>query len=416
VDGQESERGAGNDGVVSDFEIRPLGPEDDALNRVLMNHAFARGGVITPPAEPPKAEEQADEVKNTIGAFEGGKLRASLTTLPFDVHWGAAGTTLAMGGIAGVATFAEARGRGMVDALLRRALEDMRAAGQTISALFPFAWGFYRRAGWDWVGRQMSVTVPLAELRSAPEGRRVEQVVGTPEEVRAALSPAYSAFAARYRGMFTTNSHRWDRSLRHDDKRTTHAYAQAGSEGYLLWRFDGGGDSASVREFVATTPDEHRALLSLLHYFGTQCKTARLCLPADSPLWSHVMHWDLQTKLSPVFMGRVVDFTGAVARLTAAGVPDGACTLSIRDEHAPWNDGLWRLASEGGRAEVSPVLGGGAAPDVALEIQALSQALWGTPSLTELRAAGRIEVHSEAAFTLLSALLPASPVFTLDDF
>lgn len=403
---------------MNDFEIRALEPGDAAQNRVLMNHAFAQGRVVTPPAEPPSEEEQADAVKHTVGAFENGRIRASLTTLPFDVHWGASGTTLAMGGIAGVATFAEARGRGMVGALLRHSLEQMRAAGQTISSLYPFAWAFYRRYGWEWVGRQMSVTVPLAELRSAPEGRHVEQVAGTAEEVRAALTPAYSGFARRYRGTFTAESHRWNQSLRHDDNRTTHAYLAGDGGAYLLWRYDGSGDSAAVREIVAETPEQHRALLSLLHYFGTQCKTARLRLPADSPLWSHVMHWDVQTKLSPVFMGRIVDLAGAVAQLPAVDAPNGACTLAVRDEHAPWNDGVWRLSVEDGHVSCAVVVGGTAAgeADVAMDIQALSQAFWGTPSLPELRLAGRVEVRSEAAWALLSTVLPPAPVFTQDDF
>jgi predicted acetyltransferase len=402
------------------IEIRPLDPADHHRNRVLMSHAFGKGRVVPPPA-PDAPPVEAKDVANTLAAYAGGKLVASLTTVPFDVRWGA-DATLAMGGIAGVATFAEARGQGLVDGLLRRSLEEMRAKGQTISSLYPFAWAFYRRYGWDWVGRKRDVTLPLRELKSAPEGRRVEAMEGTADEVRALLTPAYDAFARRYRGVFAPDSHRWKDKLNHSDDRTTHVYAytpEGGAEitGYLLWRYDRDGDGGQVREFVASTPDAYRGLLSLLHYLATQCKTARVTLPDDTPLWSHVMHWDLRTKIEPVFMGRVVDFAAAMAQVTPpAGLPNGAATVAVRDEAAPWNAGVWRLTVEGGAVSCAAIVGGAIEADVALDIQALSQAFWGTPSLAELRAAGRLEVNGEAGFALLAAVLPAAPVYTLDDF
>lgn len=400
-------------------EIRPLEPQDAYANRVLMEHAFGKGRVVAPPKDddpPPRQEGQ-------WGVFEaGGILRASLTIRPFAAHWGPS-VTYPMGGIAGVATFADARGRGYVDRLLCQSLQAMRDAGQVVSSLYPFSWAFYRRYGWDWVGEKRHVTLPLRELRSAPEGRAVIALEGEAATVREKLEPVYTAFARRYHGVFTTDTHQWDSSLSHNDNRTTHVYAytaeNGASDGYLLWRYERDGDKGTVREFIANSPTAYRGLLSLLHYLATQCETARVTVPADTPLWSHLMHWDLETKVSPVFMGRVVDLAPALERRNADhDTPNGAMTLKVHDEHAPWNAGTWRITVEGGRIGCIPAIGAGdaAAADVTADIQAVSQAFWGTPSLDALRAAGRLTVTGESGYALLSRLLPAAPVFTLDDF
>jgi predicted acetyltransferase len=375
-----------------------------------MSHAFSRGNVVAPP----NPDDPPQEMNGRFGVFEEGRLCASLTIAPFLVHWEQS-QTLAMGGIAGVATFADARGRGYVNQLLVRSLEAMREAGQTISALYPFAWAFYRRFGWEWVGEKRNVEIPLTELRAHSEGRAVRDVTG--ETAREILEPGYTAFARQYRGVFTTESHRWNRSLAHDDNRTTHVYQHGPTDSYLLWRYDRNGDGGEVREFVADTPEGYRALLSLLHYFGTQCKTARMTVPADSPLWFHTMHWDLDTTLEPVFMGRIVDFGAAIQHLKLpADTLNGSLTLTLHDEHAPWNHGTWRITVEAGNVLASTVVGASDSADVSADIQALSQAFWGTPSLETLRRAGRLTVANEAGYELLSRVLPSVPVYTLDHF
>lgn len=397
------------------FEVRPLELADIHAHRTLMSHAFSHGRVVS--ADPPEIPEES--VKGTWAVYEGGTtLKAALSIVPFEAHWGD-GPVLPLGGIAGVATFAEARGRGYVDALLRQCLAAMRDAGQVLSALYPFSWAFYRRYGWEWVGEKRHVTLPLREVRASPEGKNVTAVSG--EKVRETLEPIYTDFARRYRSVFTTETHRWESSLGHHDNRMTHVYVHAdgsgGSpDGYLLWRYERDGEKGSVRELIASTPGALRGLLSLLHYMGTQCERASVTVPADSPLWSHVMHWDVETKVAPVFMGRVVDLARALEGLNVGGVADGAVTLAVRDESAPWNDGTWRIAAEGGKLACAPAVGGRPDADVTADIQAISQAFFGTPSLAWLRAAGRIGVAGETGYSFLSRLLPAAPVFTLDDF
>ena len=54
----------------------------------------------------------------------------------------------------------------------------MREAGQFTSGLYPFAYAFYHRHGWDWVGEKRKYTVPTAEIKASPEGKYVRSYDG----------------------------------------------------------------------------------------------------------------------------------------------------------------------------------------------------------------------------------------------
>ena len=380
-----------------------------------MAQAFERGKV--------QIEIAPDDAfgSETTGIWDGEQLRAAVTVRPFLVHWdNAISGVLSMGGIAGVATGIEARGRGYVDSLLRDSLVRMREAGQVISALYPFAWAFYRKFGWEWVGEKRSVSLPLREIKSTSEGRLVREVPS--EQAKVLLSPIYDRYAAQYHGAFTSGFHQWEDKLRHSDDRTTFVYAyfpegRTEPTAYLLWRYDSGGsDGGEVREFVANSPDGYRALFGLLHYLGTQCRTARLVAPADAPLWSHLYHWEISTKIEPVFQARVVDVCAAMAQIAPPTDYSEKEKVAVRicDDAAPWNNGAFLITIADGKVQCTPSNADNV--DIKLDIQAFSQAFWGAPSLPMLRNAGGVEVLRESGYRALCRLLPETFVFTMDFF
>ena len=395
-------------------EIRPLAPDDSLRHRELMAHAFGGGNVVSPPEE----NASPPDVANKWGLFADGDLQAALTVVPFETHWGSE-IVFKLGGIAGVATWAQARGNGYVAELLTESLRAMKERGEVVSALYPFSFAFYRKFGWDWVGEKRRVFLPLAALHAAPEGKDVRDITERGGgNVRPKIEAAYTKYARHYRGIFTADTHKWEASLSHHDGHTTYVYEYEPTGEYLLWRYDTESRKGIVREWTARTPEAFRAHLSLLHYLGTQCDTATVTVPGNSFLTAHLMHNGMETKTTPVFMGRVVDFAQAMRGLAPVpDAPNGALRLEVTDKYAPWNAGLWRVGVENGTVFCEPETAQNAPADVTLDICTLSQAFWGSPSLAWLRSAGRVEaVTDEAAFALLARLLPACPVYTLDDF
>lgn len=381
--------------------------------------AEAFGGGRRPSEEPLSAVDVARfEASVGLGLFDGTRLVAAAGIHSLPVAWG--DQSLMMGGLAGVACAADQRGRGHVARLMAASLVRMRDAGQTLSGLYPFAWAFYRKFGWDWAGEKREYTVPTEAIPSHPEGRNVQMYDGA--EALDIVKPVHAAYARRYRGMTTRENISpdwWDNVLGPGGGRTTYVHvhrdAQTGQpDGYLTFRFpEGEGGVGQVGDFFTLTPQAHQGLLSILHYYGTQVEKVRWSAPADDPLPLHVMHWDVKTSVAPLFMGRVVDVRAALEAPRPAPELAGEVVLRVSDPQCDWNDGAWAVTVEAGRVSVERTA---AEPGITLDIQALSQAFWGQPSLSRLRNAGRVAVADEAQFQTLSALLPPAVCFLPDFF
>ncbi len=391
------------------MDLRPLTLADASALDFLMAEAFT-GGTRPAPAEP-------DIASPTLGVFDGARLVAAVTVHDLHVTWGE--TDAPMGGVAGVACTADQRGRGHTARLLSESLRLMRERGQYLSGLYPFAFAFYRRHGWEWVGEKRGYTVPTAQIQAAPEGRHVRAYDGP--DALDVVRPVYDAFARRYSGMTTRRNaspNFWDKALGHRDNRTTYVqvYHDPGTgeaEGYFTFRYPSDGDTGQIGDFFALTPAAYKGLLSVLHYYGAQVAKVEFSAPADDPLPLHVMHWDLETRVRPLFMGRVVDVAAALSALCPGTELSGRVVLQVQDGQCEWNDGTFAVSVESGRVTVQAAT---EAPGVTLDVQTLNQAYWGQPGLDRLRAAGRLSVTDEVQYALLSCLLPPRVCYLQDYF
>lgn len=178
-------------------------------------------------------------------------------------------------------------------------------------------------------------------------------------------------------------------------------------------RYEEKNEKARASQFVALTPRAYRALLTLFKRHASTVKKFDWSVPMDDFLYSLLAHWDVKTRIYPSAMGRVVDLRAALSALSPSPELAGSAVVRILDPHAPWNDGTWQVIAEGGKVEIRDNVG---TPAVSTDIAALSQAYWGTPSLNDLRRAGRLDVHDEKSFEFLHRLLPATPVWLADDF
>jgi len=345
------------------------------------------------------------------GVWDEGGMQAKVVVIHYKQHFGPHGV-IPMGGIAGVASLPASRGKGYAGTCLKYVLERMRDDGEVISALFPFAWDFYRKLGWEWVGIERRYQVPTRILKSDPETERV-RAAETAD--RSAIIACYTEFAGRYRGAMERRLQDWNRILDHGDKNYTYTYLyeQEGKiEGYFTYR-GGKKEETRLREFISLTPRAQRALLGLMRRHEMQVEKFAWTAPSDDPLWSQYYHWDIETKLEPVTMSRVVDVPGAFAYCRPAPTASGSVTVAVEDACAPWNTGTWRIAFEGGKAQAERTH---ADPQVSMDIQALSQAYHGMPTLEMLRSAERLTVHDEAGFAALQQLLDGPPMWMNDGF
>lgn len=399
--------------------LRLLEPADQYQHSLLMSHAFGKGQVVDPPAGD---AEPGKHLAWTWGLFRDGRLLASAMVEPFEVCWPDPGPEpgdriLPMGGIGGVATWADARGKGLVERLLKHSLETMRDQGLVVSNLYPFAFAFYKKLGWDWVGGQTIATVPLRELpRRKPDGWTIELVPVA--DARPVLEPLWNGNARRHRCAFPASRHKWHDHLGNRDNRTPYVFVakdpSGQPSGYLVWRYEDG-RKARVPILVSSGAECDSALLSLLRDLGTQCETAKVTVPDGFPLRAHLCHWDLKVGSNPEFQGRVVDVGAAVRKLSPAPIGDGKAVVRIHDSHAPWNDGLWLFESSGGILDAR-LVDNGPDPDLTAPITAFSQLFYGYPALPILERAGLVETRPGPGRDWLRQLFPEAPVTSWDGF
>lgn len=357
----------------------------------------------------PTREEDFPVPMTAYGVFDDEGLQAQVCILSHHVYMGPE-VVLPMGGIAGVACLPAARGHGYVRAAMIRALEHMREQGQPVSTLFPFSFDFYRQLGWEWVGVERRYSVPSSVLRSSSH---TDQCRPARPSDREAIVETYRRFSRGYRGMVERTEKLWSRLLDDAPDRYTSTYVYEGSEGlegYLTFR-GGNGECTDLNEFICLTPAAREGLLGLLRRMNMQTRRFAWSAPDDDGLWYTLCHHGVETRIAPVTQARVVDVQAALSAWKPFLPGEGSFTLQVHDEQAPWNNGVWQVRFEEGQVEVASTDG---EPDVAADIQALTQLYFGSASGYALEEAGRLSITNPASRDPLNTLF-GGPIMWMND-
>lgn len=388
------------------MEIRELRDDEREAAFYVGSQAFANGN-----RDMSRIDHPDRRPRTTFGLWDESGLQAMASIIPFQTHFGR-DITIPMGGVAGVACLPASRGKGYAGDCLKHALRHMREERLVVSTLFPFSFDFYDRLGWAWTGVTRTYEVPSRILKAASETDNVRAAV---EADRPGICSAYTEFARRYRGAVVRDDKLWNGVLNSTDKQHRYSYVfehDGRVEGYLTY-IGGSRQETRLRELVALTPRAQRGLLGLLRRHDMQIEKFFWEAPSDDLLWSALYHWDLKTKLEPTTMGRIVDVAGALRAWKPDPGVEGSLILAVRDKLAPWNEGAWRVAFENGAVAIEKTSG---KPQVSLDIRALSQAYFGTPTVPKLRAAEQLQVDNESGYTALRDLLAGPPMWMNDNF
>ena len=203
----------------------------------------------------------------------------------------------------------------------------------------------------------------------------------------------------------------WNRLLDNSEKEFTYTYLYEKDgevEGYILYR-GGKREETKLREFITLTPRAQSGLLGLMKRMEMQIDKFVWDAPEDDLLWTQFYHWDVETKLQPFQMSRIVDVKAAFEALKPPIELNGSLTFEVVDETCSWNQGVWKVSFEGGSVSVESTT---ASAGLKIDLQALTQGYFGSPNIDTLFDAGRIEVHVESALETLAILLDGPTVWT----
>jgi predicted acetyltransferase len=396
---------------VVTYQVRPLGPEDQRLAWELGSLAF---GYHEQPM--PEGWTSDSPGRRTLGVFDpAGRLAAKAVDREQGQWFG--GRLVPTSGVAGVATAAELRGRGLGRLVLTRLLRDVRERGAVISTLFDTTPPPYRALGWEEVGALVYYTVPtrvLADLRfDAGTTLRPATEADIP-----AVDDVYREVARTGTAMMERSGPAFDLTpaqLLADYHGFTVAVDDTGTiVGYAAWNRGPGYDASgklTVDELIGLTPGATRTLLAMLGGWASVAPTVVIQLGPADPVWSLLARGDARPESVQPWMLRVVDAPGAVA---ARGWPRhlaGEVDLELTDDVCPWHQGRHRLVLSGGNGRLEP----GGAGTVRLTPRGLAAWYAGAATPQQLRRSGFLTGGGADTDELLGSAT-AGPAPTLHDY
>jgi predicted acetyltransferase len=343
------------------------------------------------------------EPERTLVMRDGGRIIASAGIVTRELT--VPGGPVPVAGVTIVGVAPSHRRRGVMSALMRRQLADVRDAGEAIAALWASESVIYGRFGYGMATQLASLEVRTREARLRPD---VERLDGTPEVMLAGgaaerLVPAYEAVRSQRPGMLSRSPGWWEATLYDPEKEREGAgrlrAAVLGDQGYVLyaykrvWGDTGVAGELRIRELVAGRPVAAAALWGFVLELDLVRHARWDLAPADEPL-PHMLDNSraVTARVGDAVWVRLVDVPRALRERTYSAPFD--IVIELADEVCPWNAGRLRLSWDGERAECEP-----ATADADLELSAaeLGAAYLGGTTLLSLARAGRVRAHDRSA-------------------
>ena len=392
--------------------VRPTTPaEDSQLMRPL---AVAFGFDVSP--ERVERLQSIPELMMRLGAFDGDEIVGSAGSWSFAMTT-PGGVPVDVEGLTFVGVLTTHRRRGVLTSLMRRHLDEVRARGKAVAALFATEGSIYGRFGYGLASiagqielARASSTFVGASSSSSTTGARFRFL--DPDAAARAFPPIWDRVRTTTPGMLS-RSDGWWRARRMSDIAWVRGNRpplmrllceiDGRPAGYALYRsgtsfvgFDIVG-SLEVVEAVGDSPAATRAIWRYLCDIDLVRTIKAGLLPIDHPLLQLVAEPSrLGMVLHDALWVRLVDVAAALSQRgwEAEGAP---LVIGVNDAFCPWNQGAYRLA--GGKAERTAE-----APDLTLDVDALGAAYLGGFGFTRLADAGRVVEHTKGALLRADAL------------
>ncbi|MEO8511454.1 MAG: GNAT family N-acetyltransferase [Chloroflexota bacterium] len=360
------------------------------------------------------AFEAAHEPERALAAYDGDRPVGAAGIFSFSLT--VPGGELPAAGVTTVGVHPTHRRRGILRQLMRRQLDDVRAAGEPLAILWASEGGIYQRFGYGQgsVGLSFDVDRHRTAFRTHFEPAGTMRLVERDEATR--LMPhIFDRYRPTRPGCTTRSAANWEAESFHDPEHQRNGgsprfYAihetDGTPDGYVAYRIfgnwgpRGAAGRLDVNELLGLSSDVERDLWRYAFDVDLMATTSAWNVPIDSPmpLWMAEPR-RLGATIGDALWLRVVDVVGALEGRSYAA--SGELTFELTDAFMPQNAGTWKLAAEAGGARV--VRAGGSA-QLALDTTDLAAIYLGTFAPSRLVRAGRARELLPGGAALADAL------------
>jgi predicted acetyltransferase len=338
--------------------------------------------------------------ENLLGAYVGGEMAGTAMsfsmelTVPGDVR-------LPMAGVSHVAVHPLRRRQGVMRALMRCQLDDLRARGVPLAGLDASEAGIYGRFGYGPATWDTSWRLARGAARGLANPGEAGRLELADASVAVDLFPAVHERARRTQVGDVRTYPGWWRGLVGDDRRTGTRFAVCRDDdglvtGYAVYRIErerrySADGTVTVDHLIACTDAAYRTLWAYLADIDLTDWVVAHGRPEHEPLrWALPDIRELVvTDVSDHLWVRIVDLPAALSGRCYA--TEGSLVLEVTDAFCPWNEGRWLLEGgpDGARCRPAVSADGTGAP-LRLDAAALGSLFLGGPSVTRLARAGRV--------------------------
>jgi predicted acetyltransferase len=300
------------------------------------------------------------------------------------------------------------RRRGLLTALMRRQLDDVRAAGrEAVAALWASESAIYGRFGYGMGSLAAELRIVRSDVRWRSPPPRGGVVVSPAADAQDALAVLHDAARRERPGMLDRAGAWWDMIMADppDERDGAQALraAVAGEEGYALYAVkprlaDRPRGEVRIDELIPVTPEGHAALWGFLLELDLTHEIVWELAPSDEPLVHRLEEARaVQTRVGDGLWVRLVDLPRALTGRTY-GAPFET-VFEVTDAFCPWNAGRWALRWDGGTAVCERT---SRPAGLALGAAELGAAYLGGTALRSLAFAGRVEERQGGALAAAS--------------
>ncbi|BCM66924.1 hypothetical protein EASAB2608_02258 [Streptomyces sp. EAS-AB2608] len=388
-------------------ELKTLRPEE--FDR-WWDHLIRAFGGGTTSTEERELDRSLTEFDRSLAVWDGDTLVGTSGAFSFRMTV-PGGAVVPTAGVTMVSVAATHRRRGVLTSMMRRLLEDARAQGEPLAALFASEPAIYGRFGYGAATLQLDAEIDTGRVTLAlPAGTDEVRVrYAPPADVLAECEAVYAALVPRRPGMLARQPG-WERAALVDPESEREgasalqcvvAERDGGVTGYarfrtkMGWGPSGHDGTVTVEDLAALDPATEAALWRFL--FGIDLMTTLKVRgrPVDDA-WQHLVS-DIRRclpQLRDAGYVRLVDVGAALSARTYLTPLD--VVFEVEDAFCPWNAGRWRLTGDAKGASCERTAD---AADLALTVRELGAAYLGGVSLLSLAAAGRVRELRPGALT-----------------
>jgi predicted acetyltransferase len=378
-----------------DISIRGIAPSE--FDRFLDALAVSFSGQIRP--EEADSIRKITEIERVLVAIDGEEFVGGAAASSFELT--VPGAVVRAAGITGVGVKPTHRRRGVNSALMRRQLDDIHGAGETIAILNTSEGGIYGRFGYGIASSACEIDIERDRTRFV-RGVRPSGEVGLLEReaALAAFPDVYERVRLETPGFLARNEAWWDdrfRDFEFDrEGASAYFYALHESEGsldaYAVYRVKHDWvesvprSTLSVEELIGATPQGYADMWRYCFDVDLVHRIKAWNRPEDEPLY-HLLEEPrrLGLRTRDGVWARLVDVPQALAQRRYS--VEGRTIFEVHDEFCPWNDGNYALQGGPDGAECSTTAED---PDVVLSATELGAAYLGGTSFRRLGRAGRL--------------------------